>query len=280
MDREAIANALQGKRITNRGMLVPRVEYDDGSQGWGVPGLIMEPVEAWQRLQAGAGDNLARMQQGLPFDPQSAGDAFAVTGAAALGSVAAPKPAGAYVTSGAGKSEFNGNPRESAALSAAVQGEKQGLRFDIPNFSPTTGQARVSVMSGPDEIGHGLFYDLKSARGPDAPDALMLRNVAINKDYQRQGIATAMQREMERRSGKKVVPDDSQLSAAEYARWMKIDPDAVASYVDVGNGQFMPSRSGQAQTSLTTNRGTQSDQSLIEALRTYLERNTLPEDTY
>ena len=83
--RDDIARALQGKQIVNRGMLVPRVEYDDGSQGWGVPGLLMEPIEAWQRLQAGAGENVARMQQGLPFDPQAAGDAFSVAGGVAVG---------------------------------------------------------------------------------------------------------------------------------------------------------------------------------------------------
>ena len=81
IDKEKLRRA-----IVNRGMVVPIVEYDDGTQDWGVPGLLMEPIEAWQRLQAGASDNVARMQQGLPFDPQSAGDAFAVTGAAAMGS--------------------------------------------------------------------------------------------------------------------------------------------------------------------------------------------------
>jgi hypothetical protein len=81
IDKEKLRRA-----IVNRGMVVPIVEYDDGTQDWGVPGLLMEPIEAWKRLQAGASDNVARMQQGLPFDPQSAGDAFAVTGAAAMGS--------------------------------------------------------------------------------------------------------------------------------------------------------------------------------------------------
>lgn len=112
------------KAIINRGMLVPIVEYDDGSQGWGVPGIFTEPVEAWQRLQAGASDNIARMQQGLPFDPQSAGDALAVTGAAAMGSVAAPRPTGAFVASGApsgqapkGIRAYHGSPNEFDAFS-------------------------------------------------------------------------------------------------------------------------------------------------------------------
>jgi len=205
--------------VVNRGTLAPVVEYGDGSHALGLPGLITEPVEAWQRLMnGGASENIERMQRGLPYDPQAMGDALAVTGAAAMGSVAAPKPSGAFVASGS-----------------------PNVRFEIPEFSKTTGHARASIMSGPDEIGHGLFYDLPTARGSGAPDALMLRNIAINKDYQRQGIATALQKEMERRTGKKVLPDDSQLSAAEYARWMKNDPEAVRRYVDVGNGQFRPS---------------------------------------
>ena len=148
IDKEKLRRA-----IVNRGMVVPVVEYDDGSQGWGVPGLIMEPIEAWQRLQAGAGENVARMQRGLPFDPQAAGDAFAVTGAAAMGSVAAPKPSGAYVTSGApmkkvsepkGITAYHGSPYDFDRFDISKMGTGEGAQAYGPGlyFAESEGVAR------------------------------------------------------------------------------------------------------------------------------------------
>ncbi len=91
-----------GKEVSERGAFAPVVEYDDGTHAFGLPGLITEPWQAMQRwLGGGAEENVARMRSGMPFTPEAAGDALTIAGSAALGGVASPKPAGAYVTSGA-----------------------------------------------------------------------------------------------------------------------------------------------------------------------------------
>lgn len=178
IDKEKLRRA-----IVNRGMVVPVVEYDDGSQGWGVPGLIMEPIEAWQRLQAGAGENVARMQRGLPFDPQAAGDAFAVTGAAAMGSVAAPKPSGAYVTSGApmkkvsepkGITAYHGSPYDFDRFDISKMGSGEGAQAYGPGL----------YFAEAEDVARNYRDNLQpmASQARDNPDNLMRTAFSVGRD--------------------------------------------------------------------------------------------------
>ena len=76
--------------VVERGQIVPLATYSDGSTRPAVPGLIMGPVESFQRL-------LANGYQAGTNDVQGVQDAFNVSGAAGTGGIAASRlvePAG------------------------------------------------------------------------------------------------------------------------------------------------------------------------------------------
>lgn len=122
-----------GKEVAERGAFAPVVEYDDQTHAFGLPGLITEPWQAMKRwLGGGAEENVARMRTGLPFTPEAVGDALTVAGSAALGSVAAPKPAGAYVTSGAPMKPTHLPMDEASRMARAKE-----MGFDLPMYHST-----------------------------------------------------------------------------------------------------------------------------------------------
>lgn len=63
----------------------------------------------------------------------------------------------------------------------------------------------------------------------DSPDALQGANYRLDASLQRQGIATEIERYVQDKYGKRIVPDFT-LSEAEYQRWKKKNPHAVIGY--------------------------------------------------
>ena len=149
-----------GKEVAERGAFAPVVEYDDQTHAFGLPGLITEPWQAMKRwLNGGAEENVARMRTGLPFTDEAAGDAFSIAGSAAMGSVAAPKPSGAYVTSGAG-----GNPKSKGVQHPGIRAAYQWRSKDAePELQTSPKSHRVM------EFDDDLARDAMRNYGEGAP---------------------------------------------------------------------------------------------------------------
>jgi len=116
-------------------------------------------------------------------------------------------------------------PPVSAEMIAPVRPED--VTFDTISDGKT--QTTISI-KGPDGSEVGEAY-VRKLRGPPSgePVALQVGNISIDEAWQRKGIGTALQEELEQKYGLPMVPD-STLSKEAYDRWKQIDPEAVVNY--------------------------------------------------
>jgi hypothetical protein len=109
--------------------------------------------------------------------------------------------------------------------------KRQGLHFE--EHTNGVGQTNIHIYDKPnpgkDDYYIGRIY-VRDVRGRDA---LQIGNISLDNSIQRKGIATSIQNYLEQKFKKPMIPD-SFLSNAEYMRWQKIDPEAVAHYRPVG----------------------------------------------
>jgi len=103
----------------------------------------------------------------------------------------------------------------------------EGLTFE--EHTNGMGQTNIHIHDAKGEqLGRVYVRDLRGQ------DAIQIGNVSLEESIQRKGITTAIQQYLEQKFKKPMVPDTF-LSNAEYMRWQKIDPEAVAHYRPIGD---------------------------------------------
>jgi hypothetical protein len=125
--------------------------------------------------------------------------------------------------------------QQNAPAPASAPNLPSGVTLEV-STNADLGQTNVSVVRDGAEVGRAYVRD----RG----QTLQFGQLNIERGAQRQGIGTAVQEEVERQLGKPFVPDVT-LSEAEYKRWHKYDPIAVADYERTGVNTYQP-RQGSA----------------------------------
>lgn len=112
-------------------------------------------------------------------------------------------------------------------------------------FNPLKGSA-AAVEAGTVISGVHPNYDILHGGAPvgrayvrEYPKTIQLGNIALEPEFQRQGIMTEAQKLLAEKYGKPTVPDHM-LSDKEYGRWQKNDPAAVADYVPFGGHNYQP----------------------------------------
>lgn len=145
--------------------------------------------------------------------------------------------------------EFEGGANDLGVMKAHIAGMRRfiGLRLETQDGE---GHHEVSLLDGKyklvaDRNGmgqiNGEMFDKKGRNVGRVyvrthPQTIQLGQLHVDPGHQRKGLATAVQNALERIAGKPAVPDYA-ISAAEYGRWKKYDPAAVADYQN-GKGDF------------------------------------------
>jgi hypothetical protein len=110
----------------------------------------------------------------------------------------------------------------------------KGLTFE--EHTNSQGQTSIHIYNE-GATGEGEHIGRIYVRDLRGQDAIQIGNISLDENIQRKGIATAVQEYLEKKLKKPMVPD-SFLSDAEYARWQKIDPQAVEHYRPIGESSW------------------------------------------
>jgi hypothetical protein len=110
----------------------------------------------------------------------------------------------------------------------------EGLTFE--EHTNSQGQTSIHIYNE-GATGEGEHIGRIYVRDLRGQDAIQIGNISLDENIQRKGIATAVQEYLEKKLKKPMVPD-SFLSDAEYARWQKIDPQAVEHYRPIGESSW------------------------------------------
>ena len=191
--------------LQERASILPLGQYHDGSVGLAWPGILAAPAEGMVNFGRYGYDTPEAIRD-------NALSAFDVAGGAMTGGLGVGL-AGGLVDNAVGSA--GAKLTENALERAQPQGMRPGLAL------AEAGRNRFDITMDGDTIGNVYMRE--------QPQTIQIGNFKIDPDFQRQGIGTEVQQELARMYGKPNVPDSS-LSAAEYARWMKNDPAAVADY--------------------------------------------------